>query len=180
MEASSSGTGLAVFKFKMSVACCVTEIIWLHMSYSKLKRLNKVKAVFHRLRHWNIYNIFTRIFYLLAEAQYFIHHEQLSLSNTDASKRFHKERWAKKRHNTKIPINPCNERKVSNLKLCYLYTRTELGFLYCICNQSDFQDIWTCKCTMHGEYCLWYNILLCSERIYSLTHYTNDENFVQL
>jgi hypothetical protein len=33
---------------------------------------------------------------------------------------------------------------------------------------------------MHGEYCLWYNILLCSERIYSLTHYTNDENFVQL
>jgi hypothetical protein len=166
---------LALFKLKMSIACCETEIIWLHMSYSNLKRLNKVKAIFRRLSHANILSAGWSIVFHLG----FMNSSAFKMLRS--AKGFIRKDDPRRRTKNKITTNPCNKWKVANFKLCCLYTRTAHGFLYCICNQSGFQDIsWTCKCTMHGEYCLRYHILLCSERIYSLTHYTNDKNFVQL
>lgn len=98
MEASSSSTELALFKLKMLIASYVTEIICLHVSYSNLKRLNEVKAVFHRLGHSNIYiYLHQNILFAGWSTVFYSGFMNSSVFQTQASKMFLKERWAKKR-----------------------------------------------------------------------------------
>jgi hypothetical protein len=66
-------TALALFRLTESlVVCYAVEILWYHLSYSNLKRLDRAKAIFLRRALQILKFAITGIVYLLARAQYFI------------------------------------------------------------------------------------------------------------
>ena len=172
---------LKLFTIKVApIAIYGIQLIWNHLMYSNLKRLEGVKTpCLKRMLCVSKYTP-TRIKYILANTTFFIedmmaaHHLVPTLQST----RFLEDRRQKSRNidqgllNT--PAMTSSEWKEANYLLHHLYTRVAAHGQH---HQGIPQPQRTMQCTLCGGLCNMYHIIKCIRRMLTLSYYADDTNF---